>query len=99
MRRHDWRRRAKDQRLQLRLITGLCGDGRRDDVATLEMLDGVLGDYHHLALLHAAVEQETLLTRLERARVRPIAHTLSTRVDRDQPKAFVGRVERLWRTS
>jgi CHAD domain-containing protein len=107
---HDWRRRAKDHWLQLRLLEARCARSLGADTRVLEALDDVLGAYHDLALLREAVEYEHSLTREKKAsvlravararrRLRARAQTSAARAYRENPHAFVRRVERLWTTS
>ena len=104
---HTWRRRAKDEWLQMRLLDTRCRGQLRADARVLEALDGVLGEYHDVALLKGAVERESSLTRdqkaailraiaRERRRLRRRAGVLAARIYDEKPKAFVQRVERLW---
>jgi hypothetical protein len=105
---HAWRRQAKAQWLQMRLLEARCA--RRLFVTTraLETLDGVLGRYHDVELLKSAVERDASLTRdqkatilravaTERRRLRRRARVVAARIYDEKPKAFVRRVRRIWR--
>jgi CHAD domain-containing protein len=107
---HTWRRRVKDQWFQLRLLAARTSGRLRRDTRVLERLDGVLGDYHDLTLLTAAIEDATSIARLERAallrpiarerrRLRQRARALAEIVYHERPRAFVRRVEQSWSTS
>lgn len=104
---HTWRRRAKDQWFQLRLLDARTRGRLRRETRVLERLDGVLGDYHDLTLLTMAIEHATSIPRLERAallrpiararrRLRRRARALAETVYQERPRAFVRHVEQLW---
>lgn len=66
---HAWRRRVKDEWLQLRLLDGSSEKRLSTLRGQLESLDSVLGEYHDLALLRLALEDSETLTREQAAAV------------------------------
>jgi CHAD domain-containing protein len=66
---HAWRRRVKDEWLQLRLLEPASGARLAKARKGLESLDGVLGEYHDLALLQRALERNEAITREQAAAV------------------------------
>jgi CHAD domain-containing protein len=105
---HAWRRHAKAQWLQMRLLDARCARRLRTTTRALEMLDDVLGRYHDVDLVKRAVERDASLTRdqkatilravaVERRRLRRRAGVVAARIYDAKPKAFVRRVRRLWR--
>jgi CHAD domain-containing protein len=106
---HAWRRHAKAQWLQMRLLEARCARRLLVTTRALETLDGVLGRYHDVELLKSAVERDASLTRdqkatilravaTERRRLRRRARVVAARIYDEKPRAFVRRVRRLWRS-
>lgn len=106
----SWRRRVKDQWLQLRLIDRRCGGGLGSRRRDLEALDGSLGEHHNCALLERMLLRDMILNRSAtarvlrvvrryRARLRRDASRLAVRVYSETPWEFVGRAEYLWRAA
>jgi len=108
---HTWRRHVKDHWFHVRLLQGRCNGGLQPYQHQLEALDGVLGEYHNLVLLHEILISDGYLNQLETARclsvvsryqrmLRRHAELLGVRIYSDKPGRYVRRVARLWeRTS
>jgi CHAD domain-containing protein len=107
---HSWRRHVKDHWFQVRLLEGLCGNQLTSYQFHLEALDGLLGEFHNLALLREVLVTDVYVSRRETARclravvkyqreLRRHAHALGTRLYADKPRRFVRRVRRLWRAA
>ncbi len=106
---HTWRRHVKEHWFHVRLLEGRCGDQLLPVQRRLEALDGVLGEYHNLALLHEVLVSDTALSRAEVVRCRRVvaryqralrrhAQLLGVRIYSDKPRRFVRRVKRLWQS-
>jgi CHAD domain len=104
---HAWRRRTKDLWLQLRLLRTRCRNHLVADERRLETLDGLLGEYHDLALLERLLVSEPLVSRQATARclhllrrdqteLRRRAITLGRAIAEEKPRHFVRRVRRYW---
>ena len=106
---HAWRCRVKDYWFEVRLLNARTGWHLSSLAKRLETLDGVLGEYHDLALLRAEIElaPAATLSRRERAEVmhaiarqrrhlRRRAHALGDEIYRQPPRAFVQWVKQLW---
>ncbi len=107
---HTWRRSVKDHWFHVRLLQGRCDDRLQPYQHQLEALDGILGEYHNLVLLHEVLVSDSTLSRREVARclriveryqraLRRNAQTLGMRIYDEKPRRFVRRVKRLWDAS
>jgi hypothetical protein len=106
----EWRQRVKAHWLQVRLLTGRCGDGLALDERRLEALDGYLGDCRNCAILCEILTTDSLLDRPYAAlglravrryerRLRRCARRLGIAIYNETPRDFVTRVERLWNST
>ena len=104
---HAWRRQVKDHWFHVRLLGARCGYRLESYQRQLEALDGILGEYHNLVLLHEVLVSDTALPQKEVARclsiveryqraLRRHAHVLGIRVYSEKPRRFVRRVRELW---
>jgi len=104
---HSWRRYVKNHWFHVRLLQGRCNGGLQPYQHQLEALDGVLGEYHNLVLLHEVLVSDSTLSRREVARclriveryqkaLRRNAQVLGMRIYDEKPRRFVRRVKRLW---
>jgi hypothetical protein len=105
---HTWRRYVKNHWFHVRLLEGRCGYHLVAYERRIEALDGVLGEYHNLALLREVLVADTSLSRDERAQclrvvaryqrlLRRHAGILGARIYMERPRRFVRRVRSLWR--
>jgi len=105
---HLWRRRVKDQWLQIRLIETRCGKALAADERQLEALDGCLGEYHNCVLLQSLFVANSFVPRQETAQclrvlrryqieLREQALMLGRTIYREPRRAFVRRVREHWR--
>jgi CHAD domain-containing protein len=106
---HAWRHHVKDHWFHVRLIEARCGNHLMPVQRRLEALDGILGEYHNLTLLHEVLVSDSALSGPERARclrvvakyqraLRRHAQLLGLRIYGEKPRHFVQRVKRLWQT-
>jgi CHAD domain-containing protein len=106
---HAWRRHVKAHWFHVRLLEGRCGDQLMSVQRRLEALDGILGEYHNLALLHKVLVSDTALSHGEVVRCRRVvtryqralrrhAQLLGLRVYSEKPRRFVRQVKRLWQS-
>ncbi len=65
---HSWRRHVKNHWFHVRLLEARCGNHLQPYQRQLEALDGVLGEYHNLVLLHEVLVSDSTLSRKEVAR-------------------------------
>jgi CHAD domain-containing protein len=104
---HTWRRHVKNHWFHVRLLQGRCNGGLQPYQHQLEALDGVLGEYHNLVLLHEVLVSDSTLSRREVAHclriveryqraLRRNAQVLGMRIYDEKPRRFVRRVKRLW---
>jgi CHAD domain-containing protein len=107
---HTWRRHVKNHWFHVRLLQGRCNGGLQPYQHQLEALDGVLGEYHNLVLLHEVLVSDSTLSRREVARclriveryqraLRRNAQVLGMRIYDEKPRRFVRRVKHLWDAS
>ena len=107
---HTWRRHVKDHWFHVRLLEGRCSNRLQPYQHQLEALDGVLGEYHNLVLLHEVLVSDSTLSRHEVARclriveryrqaLRRNAQVLGMRIYEEKPGRFVRRVKHLWDAS
>lgn len=102
---HDWRKRVKDLRYQLRLLQDAWPSVLRASAAEAHELADLLGDHHDLSVLVAAVRATddpgaaTLSTLAERrqAELLDAALALGDRLYAEKPSQFTRRIERYWR--
>ena len=104
---HTWRRHVKNHWFHVRLLGARCGYRLQSYQRQLEALDGILGEYHNLVLLHEVLVSDTALAhnevahcltiveRYQRA-LRRNAHVLGIRIYSEKPRRFVRRVRELW---
>jgi CHAD domain-containing protein len=104
---HSWRRHVKNHWFHVRLLEARCGNRLQPYQRQLEALDGALGEYHNLVLLHEVLVSDSTLSRKEVARclriveryqqaLRRNAQVLGMRVYNEKPRRFVRRVKHLW---
>jgi CHAD domain-containing protein len=107
---HTWRRSVKDHWFHVRLLQERCDNRLQPYQHHLEALDGILGEYHNLVLLHEVLVSDSTLSRREVARclriveryqraLRRNAQVLGMRIYDEKPRRFVRRVKRLWDAS
>ena len=107
---HTWRRHVKNHWFHVRLLGARCGYRLQSYQRQLEALDGILGEYHNLVLLHEVLVSDSTLSRREVARclriveryqraLRRNAQVLGMRIYDEKPRRFVRRVKRLWDAS
>jgi CHAD domain-containing protein len=107
---HSWRRHVKNHWFHVRLLEAHCGNRLQPYQHQLEALDGVLGEYHNLVLLHEVLVSDSTLSRKEVARclriveryqraLRRHAQLLGMRIYNEKPRLFVRRVKHLWDAS
>jgi hypothetical protein len=105
---YTWRRYVKNHWFHVRLLEGRCGYHLVAYERRIEALDGVLGEYHNLALLRELLVTDTSLSRDETAQclrvvaryqrlLRRHAEILGARIYMERPRRFVRRVRALWR--
>ena len=98
----------KNHWFHVRLLEGRCGYHLVAYERRIEALDGVLGEYHNLALLQEVLVTDTSLSRNEIAQclrvvaryqrlLRRHAEILGARIYMEPPRRFVRRVRSLWR--
>jgi len=104
---HTWRRHVKNHWFHVRLLGGPCADRLLADQHRLETLDGILGEYHNLVLLHhvlitdpqvppaASVPCLRAVSRYQRV-LRQQAQSLGARIYSEKPHGFVRRIKHLW---
>jgi len=106
---HTWRRHVKNHWFHVRLLQARCGNRLQPYQRQLEALDGALGEYHNLVLLHEVLVSDSTLSRKEVARciriveryqqaLRRNAQVLGMRIYDEKPGRFVRRVKHLWDT-
>jgi CHAD domain-containing protein len=104
---HTWRRHVKNHWFHVRLLGARCGYRLQAYQRQLEALDGILGEYHNLVLLHEVLVSDSTLAQTEVARclaiveryqraLRRHAHVLGIRIYSEKPRRFVRRVRELW---
>jgi CHAD domain-containing protein len=104
---HSWRRHVKNHWFHVRLLQTRCGNRLQPYQRQLEALDGALGEYHNLVLLHEVLVSDSTLSRKEVARclriveryqqaLRRNAQVLGMRIYDEKPGRFVRRVKHLW---
>jgi CHAD domain-containing protein len=104
---HTWRRHVKNHWFHVRLLSGRCGYRLQPYQRQLEALDGILGEYHNLVLLHEVLVSDSTLVQREVARclrivqryqseLRRQAQVLGIRIYSEKPRRFVRRVRELW---
>ena len=102
-----WRGFVKNHWFHVRLLESHCGHRLAADERRLEALDGVLGEYHNLALLREVLVHHGYVSRAETARclraisgyqrlLRQHAQPLGATIYRETPRGFVRRVKHLW---
>lgn len=107
---HAWRRRVKDLRLHLRLLSGRCGRQLRSEERELVALDACLGEYHDLVLLEQLLMTGADLPRDDvaaclrtlrrrKAELRGRASQLGASALHERAGTFVRHVRDLWRSS
>jgi len=104
---HTWRRHVKNHWFHVRLLEGRCGDRLLADQRRLEALDGILGEYHNLVLLHEVLISDGLVSPAAIAPclravssyqrvLRQQAQSLGARIYSEKPRGFVRRIKHLW---
>lgn len=104
---HTWRRHVKNHWFHVRLLSARCGYRLQPYQRQLEALDGVLGEYHNLVLLHEVLVSDSTLAQREVGRclrivqryqseLRRQAQVLGIRIYSEKPRRFVRRVRELW---
>lgn len=104
---HTWRRHVKNHWFHVRLLSARCGYRLQPYQRQLEALDGILGEYHNLVLLHEVLVSDSTLAQREVARclrivqryqaeLRRQAQLLGIRIYSEKPRRFVRRVRDLW---
>lgn len=104
---HTWRRHVKNHWLHVRLLGARCGYRLHPYQRQLEALDGILGEYHNLVLLHEVLHSDSTLEHQEigrclrivqryQAELRRQAQLLGIRIYSEKPRRFVRRVRDLW---
>ena len=105
-----WRGLVKNHWFHVRLLESHCGHRLAADERRLEALDGVLGEYHNLALLREVLVHHGYVSHAETVRclraisgyqrlLRQHAHPLGATIYRETPRDFVRRVKHLWKES
>jgi len=104
---HTWRRHVKNHWFHVRLLSARCGYRLHPYQRQLEALDGILGEYHNLVLLHGVLVGDSTLEKTQIARclrivqryqaeLRRQAQLLGIRIYSEKPRRFVRRVRELW---
>jgi CHAD domain-containing protein len=104
---HTWRRHVKNHWFHVRLLSARCGYRLQPYQRQLEALDGILGEYHNLVLLHEVLVSDSTLAQREVGRclrivqryqseLRRQAQVLGIRIYSEKPRRFVRRVRELW---
>ncbi len=107
---HEWRKRAKDLRYQLRLLRNAGPEVIKDWAGGLKTLTHYLGDDHDFAMLADVLQEKsvpeqtreiiTSLIRTRRTQLQRVALDLGCRLYVERPRAFAKRIARyckLWR--
>jgi len=105
-----WRGLVKNHWFHVRLLESHCGHRLVADERRLEALDGLLGEYHNLALLREVLDHHGYVSRAQTARclraisayqrlLRQHAQPLGATIYRETPRGFVRRVKHLWKES
>jgi CHAD domain-containing protein len=104
---HEYRKRVKDLRYQLRLVTKMWPGVREGYADSAKDLEQVLGGYHNLAVLADVLREENgrnggssaLLSAIEKAQMelRDKAKKLGHRLYSEPIKAWTRRLESSWR--
>ena len=85
----------KNHWFHVRLVSGRCGYRSQPYQRQLEALDGILGEYHNLVLLHEVLVSDSTLAQRGRARLRIASGTsrscggrrrCSIRIDSEKPR-------------
>jgi CHAD domain-containing protein len=104
---HAWRRHVKNHWFHVRLLSATCGHRLHSYQRQLEALDGILGEYHNLVLLHEVLVSDSNLSDREISRclqfvqryqgeLRRHAQVVGIRIYSEKPQRFVRRVRELW---
>lgn len=104
---HTWRRHVKNHWFHVRLLSARCGYRLERYQRQLEALDGILGEYHNLVLLHEVLASDHTLGQSQIARclrivqryqgeLRRQSQLLGVRIYSETPRRFVRRVRELW---
>jgi len=101
---HEWRKKLKELRYQLRLVEG-CSRDIRKVVRQIHRAEAWLGDDHNLVVLCAELTKDSSLCDLERLRpaadryqrdLRRKVITTTSRMYSSTPNQYVRRVKRAW---
>ncbi len=106
-RHHAWRRHVKNHWFHVRLLSARTGNRLQPYQRQLEALDGLLGEFHNLVLLHEVLVSDSALPAREISRcvriveryqheLRRHAQVLGLRIYSETPRGFVRRVKSLW---
>src|SRR5262249_3752165 len=107
---HRWRPHLKNHLFHLPLPSARCGDHLPPYQRPPPTVDGVLGEYHNLVLLHEVLVSDTALPPREVSRclriveryqkeLRRHAQVLGIRIYSEKPRRFVRRVRALWQAN
>jgi CHAD domain-containing protein len=107
---HEWRKRVKDHWYHIRLLESLWTDEMQAREKSLKELETWLGDDHNLFVMRSLISGEpatfgepamldALLDAIEKRQneLRSNSLSLGARLYDDKPKAFVRRIEHLWK--
>jgi CHAD domain-containing protein len=105
---HDFRKRAKDLRYQLGVLTNLWPDVLEAYASSAKELEQTLGDDHNLAVLADIVKNTKAngkkkqalnkIIRNKQAKLRDKANRLGSRIYSEPVKAWTCRLEASWKT-
>ncbi len=107
---HDWRKRAKYHRYQVRILQNIWSPLMKARRREMHRLTDLLGEHHDLSMLRGVIcgepsrfggqaDVQTIveLIRQRQVDIRPLSHTLGRRLYADSPRDFTAWMRACWK--